>query len=97
MNDKITHTERSDLQLLRRYLEVPHVCSDPKCPGNINRLKLEAIDEILQNTISPKRLRLLADWLGMKCYHYNSNDLQVGLRRLADAMSRVNTSKGEGL
>ena len=27
-------------------LEVPHECDDPKCPGNINRQKLEMFDEM---------------------------------------------------
>ena len=26
----------------------PHECDDPKCPGNVNRRKLEAFDEMLE-------------------------------------------------
>ncbi len=33
--------------LCKRTTEVPHECADPICPGNVNRLKLEAVDDLL--------------------------------------------------
>lgn len=34
--------------LFSHALEVPHKCDDPRCPGNANRLKLAAFDELLE-------------------------------------------------
>lgn len=39
--------ESSDLSLVRRFREVPHPCSDPKCPGNVNRRKLKSREALL--------------------------------------------------
>ena len=39
--------EAGDALLLEHIAEVPHECDDPKCPGNINRQKLEMFDEML--------------------------------------------------
>lgn len=39
--------EAGDAVLLAHIAEVPHECDDPKCPGNINRQKLEMFDEML--------------------------------------------------
>lgn len=36
-----------DFDLRQRYREVPHPCSDPMCPGNINRRKLEVWPRML--------------------------------------------------
>lgn len=33
--------------LILRAHEAPHECSDPQCPGNVNRRKLEAFDGLL--------------------------------------------------
>lgn len=35
-----------NIALLGRHTEVPHECNDSECPGNLNRLRLAAADEI---------------------------------------------------
>lgn len=46
------HTGKSQARLkiieLCSIDHAPHHCTDPKCPGNINRLKIEAFDKILK-------------------------------------------------
>ena len=39
--------ETGDRELLGMIASAPHECDDPKCPGNINRQKLEMFDEML--------------------------------------------------
>lgn len=39
-------------RLRANYLQVPHECTIPSCPGNINRLKLEMWDEMLAALIA---------------------------------------------
>ena len=36
-----------NFDLLTMVLAAPHECSDPQCPGNVNRRKLEAFDRLL--------------------------------------------------
>ena len=37
-----------DKKLMNNYGAVPHHCNDPKCPGNINRQKLELFDDMVK-------------------------------------------------
>lgn len=53
MSETIEHSAaneratRHDETLYLRWREAPHECSDPNCPGNVNRLKLESYDNLL--------------------------------------------------
>ena len=64
MRDKIVHGTCEGDKLRERYKEVPHYCDDPKCPGNINRQKLEIFQELVK--IMDKNLYLLEDTCGQK-------------------------------
>lgn len=35
-----------DQPLVDRWREVPHDCDDPECPGNVNRQRLEAFEDM---------------------------------------------------
>lgn len=37
-----------NMQLIQNAHTAPHECDDPKCPGNVNRLKLEAFPDLLE-------------------------------------------------
>lgn len=38
----------ANARLIAAAPEAPHECDDPKCPGNINRQKLELYDEMVK-------------------------------------------------
>ena len=38
----------ANAQLIALAPTAPHECDDPNCPGNINRLRLEAFDDLLE-------------------------------------------------
>lgn len=38
---------KANAHLAAKACEAPHECSDPQCPGNVNRRKLEAYDGLL--------------------------------------------------
>lgn len=38
---------RGNARLVAAVHTAPHECADPQCPGNVNRRKLEAFDELL--------------------------------------------------
>ena len=49
--EKLKHNKGERLSwaesdLFVRWKEIPHLCSDPQCPGDINRRKLEAAEEM---------------------------------------------------
>ena len=44
----VVSTPTGTVSMAAKLDEVPHHCTDPKCPGNINRLKIEAFDEIME-------------------------------------------------
>lgn len=57
----IDHYECDDkYRLSNRYMEVPHECDDPKCPGNINRQKLEMFDEMLSTLRETRKAMQIA-------------------------------------
>jgi hypothetical protein len=39
-----------DTNLITLAPTAPHECDDPKCPGNVNRMKLELLDKIIAET-----------------------------------------------
>lgn len=41
----------TNAQLISLAPSSPHECDDPKCPGNVNRVKLEMFDEIVDHLI----------------------------------------------
>lgn len=50
-----------------------HTCSDPKCPGHINRLKLEKYDRLLELChTAPKAVAI------------DTRDLETAIRRLVE-------------
>ena len=51
--EKLKHNKGEGLSwaesdLFVRWKEIPHLCSDPQCPGDINRRKLEAAEEMAE-------------------------------------------------
>jgi hypothetical protein len=51
----------ANVRMLKEAKAAPHECDDPQCPGNVNRLKLEAFDE----------LKVACKFLLEQCSHYN--------------------------
>ena len=46
MSKAHNHTPMQIREMDGNFVETPHTCDDPACPGNINRQKLEMFDEM---------------------------------------------------
>jgi len=48
MSKAHNHTPMQIREMDGNFVETPHTCDDPACPGNINRQKLEMFDEMFE-------------------------------------------------
>lgn len=63
--DSVADDEHGDA-LMAKAREAPHECTDPQCPGDVNRLKLEAYPKLLGIAMEVVRMHAVtsADWPG---------------------------------
>lgn len=57
-----------DAELLARAREVPHHCTDPNCPGDINRRKLEAFEAMREALVLVRSIIVDGALVGFNCF-----------------------------